>query len=618
MLRILGWLGIVCLGTTVGVAAEQPNVLWITCEDMSPMLGCYGDAFARTPQLDALAAQGIRYTNAFAYTGVCAPSRSCLITGIYPTRLGSMHMRSTTRLPEGIKCFPEYLRNAGYYCTNNAKQDYNFKTPPETWDESSEQAHWRNRPHDKPFFAVFNLETTHQSKVFVKGMNRDKARERIAPEQRHADADVTVPPIHPDTPEFRAEWAWYYDNASYMDAQVGEILQQLKKDGLDDDTIVFFYSDHGTGMPNIKMWAWDRSLRVPLIVRVPEKMKSWSPGTAGSSTDRLVSFVDFAPTVLSLCGVEIPAPMQGSAFLGPAAGEPREYVYAAKDRQGERYDTIRSVHDKRFHYLRNFRPELPWSQFISYVDQHASMRSWQKLHDEGKLSGPPARFFETKPAEELYDVTVDRWETKNLADDPAYAANLKRLREECEAWMLRTGDLGLLPEYELHKRAEGSTPYEIALDPKLNPLQSMFNAAELADLREPPDYVATLGPYSGAVDAALRWWGVRGRIAVGTRPPAADASPDIRIVLAETQAAAGHDDVALAELTQLLKHESPFIRLAALNALDRLGPRAVSVIPAIEQAKMKDPQHPDVAEYVGRMVDYLPGRIRAAAADSKQ
>jgi len=597
---------LVCSATAA--AAERPNVLWITCEDLSPMLGCYGDQFARTPNLDALAAEGVRYTNAFAYTGVCAPSRSCLITGVYPTRLGSMHMRSTTRLPEGIRCFPEYLRAAGYYCTNNEKEDYQFEPPVGTWDESSAKAHWRNRPQDAPFFSVFNFMTTHQSRVFGTDQNRAAVQARLAPGQVHADDEVTVPPIHPDTPEFRREWAWYYDNASLMDAQAAEILQQLADDGLADDTIVFFYSDHGTGLPNIKMWAWDRSLRVPLIVRVPEKWKAWSPGAAGTAIDRMVSFVDFAPTVLSLCGVEIPRHMQGTAFLGPAAGEPREYVYAGKDRQGECFDTIRSVHDKRFHYLRNFRPELPGAQFMSYVDQHPCMRAWQKLHDEVKLTGPQARFFQAKPPEELYDVTVDPWETNNLADDSQYAADLKRLREECEGWMVRTGDLGLLPEYELHKRAEGSTPYEIATDAKLNPLATLLAVSDASKRGDD----SALKAAKNDADAAVRWQATLGLERLGLLQPIVDESPDVRLVEAESQALFGRSNLALDEYVAALRHESPFIRLTALSALGRLGAAAAPTIPAIKQAALKDPEHSDAAEYVGRMVGYLPERIKAA------
>jgi len=278
------------------------------------------------------------------------------------------------------------------------------------------------------------------------------------------------------------------------------------------------------------------------------------------------------------------------------------------------------VHDKRFHYLRNFRPELPWAQFMSYVDQHPSMRAWQKLHDEGKLSGPPAMFFETKPAEELYDVTVDRWETKNLASDPQYAADLKRLREECEAWMLRTGDLGLLPEYELHKRAADSTPYEIATDPKKNPLRELLDAARHANARNAKESSA-VDAAAESKDPALRY---RGALGMASQPEFAalsnyihsndlEASPDAFVVQAETLANSKGRKEGLRQLRAALEHESPFIRLAALNALGRMGAYAQQAIPDIKQATLKSAEHPDAAEYVGRMVDYLPQRIRAAA-----
>ena len=389
-------------------AADRPNILWITCEDTSPHFGSYGDTFAVTPRLDALAREGVRYTHAFAYTGVCAPSRSCLITGVYPLRLGSQHMRSTTRLPAEVKCFPEYLRAAGYYASNNVKEDYNFAAPRGSWDESSNTAHWRKRQPGQPFFAVFNFTVTHQSQIFCNDAAYQRNTRRLTPEQRRDPAKVTVPPFHPDTPEFRREWARHYENVTAMDYQAGDVLDELARDGLADDTIVFFFSDHGTGMPGVKMWAWGPSLRVPLIVRFPPKWRHLAPAAAGGTTDRIVTFVDFAPTILSLAGVELPAHFQGTAFLGPKAGAPRDLIFGGKDRQGEVVETVRYVRDRRFQYLRNFHPEHPYGRYMSYNWQHASMRAWEQLHLEGKLTGAPARYFAPrKPVEELYDVERD-------------------------------------------------------------------------------------------------------------------------------------------------------------------------------------------------------------------
>ena len=317
----------IVLGVTVGFGlplaaeennADRPNILWITCEDISPNLGCYGDSYARTPVLDELATQAVRYANAYGVTGVCSPNRSCLITGVFPTTLGSHNMRSTTQLPDHIKCFTEYLRTAGYYCSNKSKTDYNFPTPKGAWDESSADAHWRKRDSGQPFFSVINLVVSHEGQIRSPDAKFSKNIARLTSEQRHDPEKAPVPPFHPNTSETRRDWARYHDLITAMDYQVGDILKQLEEDGLAEETIVFFFSDHGAGMPGCKKWVWESGLHVPMIVRFPEKYRQFSPGKPGSVIDRLISFVDYAPTVLSLAGVEIPQYMQGHAFLGQA------------------------------------------------------------------------------------------------------------------------------------------------------------------------------------------------------------------------------------------------------------------------------------------------------------
>ncbi|NQT53943.1 sulfatase, partial [bacterium] len=282
--------------------APRPNILWLTCEDISPDLGCYGVDYARTPRLDALAKEGVRYTHAYGITGVCAPNRSCLVTGVYPSSLGSHGMRSATRLPARIKCFPEYLRRAGYYCTNNSKTDYNFPVPRTAWNESSRTAHWRRRKPGQPFFSVFNFTACHESQIRAPEKRYQANTRRLTPDQRHDPAKAPVPPFHPDTPEVRRDWARYHDNITALDYWVADRLKELADAGLADDTIVFFFSDHGAGMPGVKKWVWDAGLRVPFIVRFPAKRAPAAPGKPGTASDRLVSFVDFAPTVLSLAG----------------------------------------------------------------------------------------------------------------------------------------------------------------------------------------------------------------------------------------------------------------------------------------------------------------------------
>ena len=328
----------------------RPNILWITTEDMSPDLGCYGDSEARTPNLDRFASEGARFSNAFSISGVCAPSRSALITGMYPTSIGTHHMRSKGVPPPYVKCFTEYLRAAGYYCSNNVKTDYNFDPPLTAWDESSRKAHWRGCAEGQPFFSVINFTVTHESRIRAEPERFARLTATLTPEDRHDPAKAQLPPYYPDDPIVRRDWANYYDLITAMDYKVGELLAQLEEDGLADNTIVFFYGDHGRGLPRAKRWVYDSGMRVPLMIRWPGKIK---PGTV---RDDLVSFVDFGATVLSLAGVKIPSYIQGQAFLGEQSAPPRNYVYAARDRMDETYDIIRAVRDKKYKYIRNFEP----------------------------------------------------------------------------------------------------------------------------------------------------------------------------------------------------------------------------------------------------------------------
>lgn len=593
--------------------ADRPNILWITCEDISPNLGCYGDGYARTPVLDRLASQGVRYSDAYAITGVCAPNRSCLITGMYPSTIGSHDMRSTARLPGHIKCFSEYLRAAGYYCTNNVKTDYNFAVPKGAWDESSAKAHWRKRPAGRPFFSVFNFTVCHESQIRQPDQSFFKKTARLTADQRHDPAKAPLPPFHPDTPETRQNWARYHDLITAMDYQAGEILQQLEEDGLAGETIVFFFSDHGAGMPGCKKWVWESGLHVPLMVRFPERYRRWAPGRPGSVCDRLVSFVDFAPTVLSLAGMEIPPHLQGQAFLGAAAAEPRQYVYAIRDRMAERYDTVRVVRDRRYQYIRNYMPHLSWSQLVSYTEEMPTMKVWRRLAEAGQLNEVQARYFQpTKPVEELYDTAADPHQIRNLAGDPQHQAALRRMRQESIDWMKRTHDLGLLPEYEMHRRAEGRTPYDVALDEQSNPLDRLLAAAQLAKRMDAACTADLIGLLKDG-DAAVRHWAALGLVALGEKAAPAeqplrealqDDSPNVRIAAAEGLCHLGRVDEALAVLTESLRHETPFIRLRAVNVLDRLGPAARPALPAIREAAMPKAGH--VGEYLTRMVEYVP------------
>ncbi len=443
---------------TKGKSPKRPNILWITVEDMSPRVGCYGDKTAPTPNIDWLAKHGIRFTNAFGVYGVCAPNRATIITGMYPMSIGAMHMRTMRRTsalnkitdpellaiptyeatpPDYVRCFTEYLRALGYYCVNVVKTDYQFATPLTAWDESSKKGHWRNRPtKDTPFFAVFNFTTTHESGTF-----KQRSPKVTDPKK------VKVPPYYPDHPTVRRDIARHYDNIAAVDQQIGRLLAQLKADGLLENTIIFFFSDHGDGLPRAKRWVYNSGTRVPMIVKFPDGKGR------GTTDDRLVSFVDLAPTVLSLAGADIPKHLQGQAFLGPKKAPPRKYVYMARDRMDPAPETVRAVHDKRYQYVRNYRPDLPYIGFIPYRDRAEMMQVIHKMMKEKKLGPNQWQFWATKkPIEELYDVKTDPHQIKNLASDPKYFEKLAELRTACEKWVEDTNDLGFLDEKILIKK----------------------------------------------------------------------------------------------------------------------------------------------------------------------
>ena len=421
------------------------NVLCIVCEDISPRLGSYGDPVALTPVLDRLARDGVRFTRVFSSSGVCAPSRAALITGMYASAIGANNMRTSSAdrvglpnyeavPPPAVRPFAEYLRAAGYYATNNAKTDYQFQVPLTAWDENGREAHWKNRPEGMPFFSVFNLETTHESQVWDRG--NDPV---VVPPER-----VLLPPYYPDTPAIRRDVARVYSNVAVMDRQVGELLAELEEAGLADETIVIFYSDNGGPLPRGKRELLDSGLHVPFLMRFPGNAH------AGSAVDDLVAFVDIPATILSLAGVPVPRHMQGRPFWGDQKAAPRDLVFAARDRMDEEIDHVRSARDRRFKYVRNYRPDLPRYQDIDYRKQMAAMQDILRLRDEGRLDPAQALWFQpTKPAEELYDTESDPHEVRDLAGDPVHRPHLERLRAALDGWLLDIGDRPGRPETEL-------------------------------------------------------------------------------------------------------------------------------------------------------------------------
>lgn len=460
---------------------DPPNILWITTEDITTMLGSYGDSVAHTPNLDQLAREGVRFTNAFANAAVCAPARSTLITGVYSTSLGSQHLRSEVKIPDFIVPFPKYLKEVGYYCTNNEKEDYSF-TDNTIWHESSGIAHWRNRPEGAPFFSVINFGTTHQSQIFGNDQQfYEKYQHQLSEEEIHDPEDIKLPPYYFDTPQVRKLWARYYDLITIMDKQVGEVLSQLEEDGLTDNTIVFFYSDHGTGMPRAKRALFDSGLKVPLIIKAPPKYQEWLKLQPGTTQDHLVSFVDFAPTLLNMLDIPIPEFMDGSPFLGKNVVYP-EYVYGAADRVDEAYELSRTVRTKEFRYIRNYYPHLPLIQSNYYSDQSEIMQELHKILAATNVEDlSPAQLTmwrDTRPPEELYHVDNDPYEINNLADDPEYQDKLVALRKVNRDWILKTHDTGFMPEPYMYQQSDTPKFYELAHQEQKYPLSEILNIAD--------------------------------------------------------------------------------------------------------------------------------------------
>lgn len=605
--ELAGGLGLMALA-----GAKRPNILWITCEDTGPQLGFCGDAQARTPNLDRLAAKGAVYRNAWSNAPVCAPARTAIITGVYPPSAGAEHMRSLVKLPDGMKLFPGYLREAGYYTSNNVKEDYNVEKPEGTWDDSSGKAHWRNRAPGQPFFSVFNFTATHESQIH-----------RRPHTLVHDPARIRVPAYHPDCPEVRRDWAQYYDNLTTMDGQAGRVLAELESDGLAEDTIVFFFGDHGPGLPRCKRFPYNSGLNVSIVAVIPEKWrhlasKDWRPG---SMNDRLVGFVDLAPTMLSLAGIKPPAWHQGQAFLGRFEGARNRYLHGFRGRMDERYDLMRSVRDERFVYIRNYMPHRIYGQYVSTMFNMPTTQAWKRLFDEGKLTPELQAFWKEKPPEELYDLAADPGEVKNLAASPEHSGTLERMRAAHRQHTLGIRDAGLLGEHEAWERAGDGKPWEMSHDPKRYAVERVFEAAELAARREMGD-VKRLEKGLSDADSGVRYWSAMGLLIRGAQA-VRDAAPALRRVLdgasanasiaaAEALARYGGGEARDAALETLARWADPakgsaFAAMAALNALEELGAAARPLAQRLKGLPVKDGRLPRRA--VGNYLERLHAKL---------
>jgi N-sulfoglucosamine sulfohydrolase len=593
-------------------APERPSILWITAEDMSATIGAYGDPYATTPHLDRLASQSVRYTRAYANAPVCSTARVTLITGVHAPTLGTHQMRSVFPLPAFMTGFPARLREAGYYTSNNVKTDYNTGSEPDivaaSWDDSSATAHWRNR-HDEhaPFFSVFNLMTSHQSRTMVWPYDQFVAdvQSRLDPGQIHDPASAPVPPYYPDTPLVRREIARYYDSVTVMDAEVGAILRQLDADGLAGDTIVFFYSDHGSGMPRHKRLTLDTGLHVPLMIRFPQRWQHLAPAGPGGTVDRLVGFADFGPTVLSLAGVEIPDFMENRPFLGRHEAAPRQRLYHYRDRIDESRDLQRAVRDDRYLYVRTYMPHLGYDQPSAWPDQGEIPHEIRRLADARTMTPPQWHFAApARPIEELYDYREDPLNLRSLAGSAEHRAALERLRQALHDELRARRDLGFIPESEAWRVFEGTTPWEAARDGQVD-LEPLLAAAAHVGTAGEADLLANLT--SGSL--GVRYWGALGLAAreelshdarERLRESLLDSSMAVRIEGANALARHGETRTALPILVAALQDESLDVTLHAARTIELLGSAAREAIPAMRQvvARANSIRPPDAVDAV--------------------
>lgn len=568
---------------------ERPNIVWIVCEDLSPILGCYGDKLAKTPNIDKLAETGIVFRHAYASAPICAPARSCLITGLYPTSLGTPHLRQEQTIPAWMKTFPQYLSGNGYFTTNQNKTDFNF-SPQGVFDYHKEDLFpWRQRKEGQPFFSFFNIGDTHE------GPGNSSARHQsltssLPPSSLTSPEEVSLPPYYPDTHEMKEIWARYYDLAAAMDVKVGQILKNLEEDGLMENTIIFFFSDHGHGLPRYKRWLNITGLKVAFVAWLPEKFQHLSRNAPGTNNEDLVSFVDFAPTVLNLAGVEIPGHMNGRPFLGKNLPAPHDYLFAARDRADDMYEVSRAIHDKDYIYIRHYLPHLPWFQpGIINSEAKESHHALQNARRAGLM--PPAGeiMFHPKPVEELYDLRTDPDELNNLAGKSEYAGALEEMRNLLKSEILSTRDACFLFEPEMMMRSEGTTTYEMAQDPAKYDLGRILETAEMVGKAPATDIAASLRD----PDSGVRFWAVTGLL--NNLPDAKsyvteltmllnDSSPTVQIAAAEVLCGLGASKDALPVLEKWITDEKPWLALYAARTVQMTGKEAQPMKPAIQAA----------------------------------
>ena len=566
-----------------------PNIVWLVAEDISPALGCYGDPLAKTPNIDKIAAKGIRFDRAYATAPICAPARSCLMTGLYATSMGTQHLRCEIPFSSQLKTLPQYLSASGYFTSNRNKTDYNFD-PEGRWDHwSGSYAPWRHREQpNQPFFSFINVGPSHEGSV----NNDQRHMESIAdiPSENLIDpALVSVPPYYPDNQQSREVWARYYNVLQALDKNVGQVLDSLEADGLMDNTIIFFFGDHGFGLPRYKRWLYHTGLHVPLLVSIPEKYQHLFPSEQGSNTNQMVSFVDFPATALNLAGVDIPETMEGQPFLGDSLPEPRDYVYGARDRADDMYEMSRTVLSDRYIYIRHYMPHLPYIQsgFI-YSDVKFGFRTLRAAKQAGALNQEQQKLWHPKPIEELYDLQTDPQELHNVAQDADYAVIRDQLKRQLEHWMIKHKDLGLLPEAEYMLRSQGSSPYDYGREGDDFDAQGILAAADLVGTTSQSHCVEKLKDS----DSGVRYWSTMALMqfddldqqSINALSQALnDESPSVQINAAEALCRSGNYPEAVQTLGKWVQDQRPWLAMQAARSIQLVGEDARPLIPVIYQ-----------------------------------
>ncbi len=598
------FISLLLLFTGLAVAADRPNILWLVCEDSNVnWIGCYGNPEAKTPNIDAFAKQGFRYTHVYASAPVCAAQRSTWITGINSISMGTHPMRSRYLIPhDQVKYYPDYLRAAGYYTANHVKTDYNIGGRPDgaCWDSNKADA-WALRKPGQPFFQVINFNESHESHA-----------QGDVTGTRHSPGEVTLAKYHPDEMGIRMNYAKYYDAVEDMDKQVGLALQDLEKAGLADDTIVIFNSDHGGVLPRSKRFLFDSGIHTPLIIRIPEKYKHlWPAAAPGQTVDRLVSFLDLTKTWLSLAGAEVPSYMQGHVFMGPNAEPEPPYAFSFRERMDERIDNERAIRDKHFVYIKNYMPYVIWGQHLDYLWKMVATREWEKAFKEHRTDEITGRFFTLKPVDELYDMDADPDNVVNLAARPEHQQRLATMKAKLREWQLAIHDSALLPEAERSRRAEENktTIYEMVRNPKLYDLPAYLDLADLA-LAVNPANSSRLTEALKSPDSGLRYWGAAGLLMLGKADAATQAAleavledpcGEVRCVAAWALIQSGRRDKAAKAINNLLQHHEP-ATLTALNVLDWSQADFTPFVPAITALPTEGDA---MTGYEQRLVEYL-------------